>query len=262
MPEPRPDRKGNSPNMTAARNLFRCSILSLFVILIAAPQAKAGVEPRVYLAWHAPYGMPRAADNVSFSCGDGGQDTLFMTYQTGADTNQFSGMEANLNFRVPAPDSLGSYWRHLESVTEVEFLPDSTPGCTRAWRGSLSLRFSFYDVTNGIGRLQLSHMRPPTYPVTVRDSLPYFYARVILPHPPASERCDQPLCLEWSAAQFIMDTTAATSVYTTKRAGHAFVTINSPKGAVCESFLPQPPGKKPEVWHPKPDPKSKPKAKK
>ena len=242
--------------MTATCKLPGTASLALLLLLLLAPRARA-VEPRTYLSWHAPYGTPGATDNISFTCGDGVSDTLFLTYETGADTGQFCGLEAEVHFRVPAPDSLGSYWRSLENDIECEFLPDSIHGATRPWRGSLSLRFSFFDYANGIGRLQLSHVRPPLRPVTVRDSLPYFYARVVIPHPPAGQpRCDQPICIEWAGAQFIMDTTAATSVYAGKR-GHPYVTMNSPNGAVCASFLPAVVGKKPETWRPKPDAKGK-----
>ena len=210
------------------------------------------IEPRLYLAWHAPYGTTRATEALSARCGDGGTDTLYLTFETGVDTTQFCGIEGTVFFRAPVGDSLNAYWNALQNEVQVLFASDSIPGCTRPWRGSMSMSFSFYDHTRGSGRLQLSHVRPPAHPVAVRDSLQYFYARVLIPHPPAGlPRCDQPICIEWAQAQFLMDVTAQSSVMAGKQ-GRPFVSMNSRRGEACAPFKPEFPAKKPAAWQPKP----------
>ena len=234
--------------MTATSRVLLAVVLALPLAL--ATPASSSIEPRLYMAWHAPYGSPRATSNVTMTCGDGGADTLYLTFETGVDTTQFVGLECSVFVRPQGGDTLSDHWRNLDSGIETQFLADSIPGYPRPWRGSLSMNFSFFDVVNGMCRLQLSHMRPPQRAVAVRDSVPYLYARVLFPHPPAGgPRCGQPLCFQWAMGQFIMDSTASSSVYGTMR-DPSFVSWNSPGGAVCGAFKPVQAGKKPEPWKP------------
>jgi len=209
--------------------------LCLALFLVAA-SARADA-PRVFLSWHAPFGLPRATDTLTTACGDGGQDTLFLTFETGADTTTFLGLEAMLLMRAPFGQTLSERW-NTEECAGVVFPGDSIPGVTRPWRGSMSLNFTFYDRTQGSGRLRLSNVRPPSRPVAVRDSVPYLYARVLFPHPPAgTPGWDQPVCIEWADSEFLMDTTSRSSTIV-HYSGHRYVSMNSPGGAVCEPFLP------------------------
>jgi len=235
--------------MKVPKKFLHPASLGLLLMLSAAPPAWS-IEPRLYLAWHAPYGSPRATDALSIRCGDGGRDTLFLTYETGVDTTQFCGLEGVLLFRAPASDSLSAYWRNLEIDLQTQFFGDSIPDCTRPWIGSNSMSFGLYDFTQMSGRLQLSHVRPPIHAVAVRDSVHYLFARVLIPHPPAGfPRCDQPICIEWVQGQLLMDPTARTSVMAGRR-GRTFVSMNSRGGEVCAPFKPEFPTKKPKAWQP------------
>lgn len=203
----------------------------LLTLLLSASTGQAD-PPRLYMAWHAPYGTPGATDNVMSHCGDGGRDTLFLTFETGRDTTRLDGLESILYLRAPAGQPLSRRWED-ERFIEVYFPSDSIPGVTRMWQGALSMNFAFYDKTSGSGRLRLSQTRPR--PVALRDHTPYLYARVLISHPPGdTEGCDQPICIEWATGQMVVDTTASSIL--SGHAGHEYVTINSPNGAVCESY--------------------------
>jgi hypothetical protein len=215
------------------------SLLVCISVVCSAPAAWSG-SPRLHLSWHAPYGAPRAAEVLTSSCGDGGRDTLFLTFETGMDTTAFLGMESELLFRAPAGDTLGDRWADGSNM-DVLFPLDSIPGCTRPWRGAQSMSFTYFDRSLGSARLRLSNVRPPQVPVAVRDSTLYLYARVLIRHPPAgTPGCDQPICVEWSRAEMLADTTAESTVMA-DRGSRPFVSVNSPGGAVCAPFRPEPP---------------------
>ena len=207
--------------------------LSAMVWLLAFA-LPATAAPKLFMSWHAPYGMPGATDNVMSTCGDGGRDTLFLTFVTGMDTTRFEGLESILFLRAPVGQTLSRRWED-ERFVEVYFPSDSIPGVTRMWQGALNMTFAYYDRTTGSGRLRLSNTRPPVRAVAVRDHTPYLYARVLFSHPPAgTEGCDQPICIEWASGEMMVDSTA-TSVLS-KHGGHEYVSMNSPDGAVCQAY--------------------------
>lgn len=207
-------------------------VAALALLLVSSMAAAS--PPKLYMAWHAPYGMPGATDNVQSACGDGGRDTLFLTFETGMDTTRFDGLESVLFLRAPAGTLLSRRWED-ERFVEVYFPSDSIPGVTRMWRGALNMTFAYYDRTSGSGRLRLSNTRPPVRAVAVRDHTPYFFARVLFSHPPAgTEGCDQPICIEWASGEIAVDSTGST--IPSAHGGHEYVTMNSPNGTVCESY--------------------------
>ncbi|HEY3216562.1 MAG TPA: hypothetical protein VGK93_08730 [Candidatus Eisenbacteria bacterium] len=241
--------------MTARTAFLPLACLGSALLILTATLASAGA-PRLYLSWHAPYGAARASDTLSVTAGtEGGQDTLYLTFETGTHSEQFVGIEGTLYFRAPVGDTLGPHWRAGDENIQAQFTTDSVPGCTRPWRGAQALSFNFYDYTSGSGRLRLSHVRPRTRPVTVRDSVPYLYARLLLARPPAGlPRSDQPMCIEWATAEFLMDTTGGPEPpVAAGRGGHPLVSLNSRGGAVCSASMPEPPAKpkRPEVRRPK-----------
>ena len=206
----------------AASTVLACSIVA------AAPQ------PKLYMAWHAPYGTPGATENIQSHCGDGGRDTLFLTFISDFDTTRFDGLESMFYLRAPVGQTLSKRWED-ERYVEVLFPSDSIPGVTRMWQGALNMTFAYYDKTEGSGRLRLSNTRPPTRALPIRDHRPYFYARVLFTHPPAgTEGCDQPICIEWVSGEFVVDSTAS-SIFSGHH-GHEFVTMNSPNGAACDAY--------------------------
>jgi len=226
--------------------------LGLALLAFTAAPTSAGT-PRLYLSWHAPYGSPRASDTLSVPCGtEGGPDTLYLTFETGANSGQFIGIDSKLYFRAAVGDTLGPHWQAGDQNIQVQFSTDSVPGCTRPWRGAVWAAYSYYDRTMGSGRLQISNIRPPQRAVAVSDSVPYLYGRLLLARPPAGlPRCDQPICIEWAFAEFLMDTTLQT-VTMAAREGRPLVTLNWSRKAVCAAS-PEPAAKpkRPEAWRPK-----------
>lgn len=193
--------------------------------------------PRIYLSWRAPYGSPGASDTLTTACGRGGEkDTLYLTFETGEDSGGYFGTEAVLYFRAPVGDTLGPHWWFDRKNLEVQFVADSVPGCVMPWQSTISMMTSFYDRSPGSGRLRLSNIRPISLPVVVRDSVPYFYARILIPRPRADvPRCDQPICVEWFIAEVCTDTTATAQKFSGP-GGNRFISWNSPNGEVCSSF--------------------------
>jgi hypothetical protein len=230
------------------------SIAVLWIILTASALSATAWsrEASVYLSWRAPYGHPGASDTLTAPCGDGTEkDTLYLTFETGEYSDGFFGVEGILFIRAPAGELLSPHWFFDKRNLEVQYyVSDSIPGATQPWQGLLSMTTSFYDRTSGSGRLRLSNIRPIKLPVTVRDSVQYFFARIPIPRPLAGvERCNQPICIEWFAAEVCVDSTGTKQKYA-GRGGNRFVSWNSPGGAICGEF-------RPEAVTPAPAPKTR-----
>ena len=217
--------------------LIRGAALAAILCSSLTSLAHADDKPRLYLSWHAPYGALGAKDTLSVRPGDGGRDTLFLSFETGADWPTFCGLGGQLYFRAPAGAALASHWLDEMNV-EFQFATDSIPGYSRMWRGTQSMRYSYWSTERGSGLLRFGNARPTTYPLKARDHLPYLCARVMVDHPPAdAAEATQPICVEWAQAEFFTDTTGV-SALKSGRTGHPFASMNSPSGAVCEPFMP------------------------
>lgn len=210
-------------------------------------------EPRLYLSWNAPYGMPRAADRVVVDCLDTTRvDTLYLSFETGRDASRFYGMYARLYFHPAQGDTLGTYW-HWErgwwnqGNLRVEFDPDGTFPCAQPWtRGGFGA--PSYEFKPEFGTLDL------VYAVKEQDAAPisgttrYCFGRVMLRQRkcalPGSMR---PVCLEWSSARYSF---GAGDVAVT-RGGERFVSVNSDDGGVCAPYRA---AVRPQRWLPRSQP--------
>ena len=212
--------------------------LALALPLPLLPAVARCADPTIYLSWHAPYGTPGATDTLMAPCGDGGRkDTLYLTFKTGRSTGGFFGLDGTLVFHAPIQDTLSAHWWFEQQHLEVQFSTDSIPGITRAWRGPLSMTTTYFDRTAGSGRLRLMNVRPTMFPVWVRDSVQYFFCRILVPRPSAEMlRCDQPLCIEWTESEVYLDTTTQTTAMASRIDSHRFVSWNSPNGKVCADY--------------------------
>jgi hypothetical protein len=199
------------------------------------------------MSWKAPFGQPRASDTLSVACGDStARDTLFLTYVTGRTSRFFVGLEATVYVRAQEGDTLPPFWQ-LDGAgsnsVRVEFSTDSPPGSVRPLKGQ-GFSGSFHDRTTGSGRLRLVQVVPYSQLEPVQDSTQYFLARMIFSRPSDASLCARPICLEFAAAEFALDSTFTTM---SGRAGSRFASWNSPKGRVCDPFRPQGPA----PWRPK-----------
>ncbi len=217
-------------------------------------QSDSFAPPQLYLAWHAPYGMPGATDTISFGAGDSNRvDTLYMSFETGRHVGRFLGMFARLTFHPAAGDSLGSYWNYdygwpnYRNV-EIQFDPDGTFPCPQPWiRAGAGFPDFTFDPTGA--RLELFYLNlnlPSVIPVdgTVR----YCYARVMFRQRrwnlPGAR---QPVCIEWSRAVFSAGHEDAVARGGIGRS----VSVNSPDGSVSAPYR-RAPG--PVPWSPNANP--------
>lgn len=208
-------------------------------------------EPRLYLSWGAPHGMPGARADVDFACRDTNEvDTLYLSFETGRDVPRFYAMIAYLNIRPAAGDSLGAFWDHSQGganrgglVIQVE--PDESFPCPRPFQRQ-GLGAPLYDFCPSKGQLFVA------YAVTMRDPIPlladtrYCFARVLF----KQKHCrlpgaGQPVCIEWEKAEC----SHGVKSFLITRGPERFVSVNSPGGDVC---TPHRAFGKPPVWLPRP----------
>jgi len=195
--------------------------------------------PQLFLAWHAPYGMPGATDTISFGAGDSNRvDTLFMSFETGRDTRGFLGMLARLYFHPAFGDTLGTYWRYdSESpnyrMVAIEFDPDGSFPCPQPWvRNGIGLPQFEFDPSGARLDLYYGVARPEDV-IQVDGRVRYCFARVMFRQKhwdlPGAR---QPVCLEWSFARFPAGRDDAIA----RRGPGRCVSMNSPDGSVCGPY--------------------------
>lgn len=211
---------------------------ALCAALLLPSAARAG-EPQLYLSWHAPHGWPRATDTLSVACGDSTrEDTLFLSFDPGADSASFNGFTATLYLRAAPTDSLGPWWRltpemGLSGRFRVEFAGDSTDRYHSPFRVRGTGR-SLYDHTSTSARARLIYAVPWHRAVGVKKGETYTLARILLRRPPPEmAQCGQPLCIEWAVSGLAFQLRSEPQV---NRGGARFASLNSPKGAVCATF--------------------------
>ena len=200
-----------------------------------AAAASASVKPTLYLAWGAPFGMPGARRNLDLTCADRSKvDTLYLSFETGADYEHFYSMFARLSFRSAPGDTLGDFWYFGRNGVnreglKIQFDPDGTFPCSQPW------------VRAGMGSPVVYHRREGTlldllYAVSLPDAVPtsgrtrYCYARLLLDR----KMCrlagsSQPVCIEWEQARYSI---GGGDIFITG-GPEALVSVNSPDSSVC-----------------------------
>jgi hypothetical protein len=214
------------------------ALWALSLLAVLHPGTVWCATPRAYLSWHAPYGTPGASDTLMASGGDASRkDTLYVTFRTGKSSGYFVGCETILLFRAALHDTLSPHWWFEQKNLEIQFGVDSIPGATRAWSVPMSASLTFYDRSRGSGRLRLSNVRPSSLPVAVRDSVQYFYARILVPRPsPGVPGGDRPICIQCAQMELIFmyaDTDTSVEI---GREGHRFTSWNSGDAKVCADY--------------------------
>ena len=196
-------------------------------------------EPRLYLSWHAPYGMPRARDTVTFSGADTNRvDTLYLSCETGQDGPTFLAMFSRLYFHPAWGESLGVYWAYEHGTVHskdlaVEYDPVGSFPCAQPWQRSgignlffmpdpLGTRMDLYYVMTKAG---------DAGPISGRTR--YCFARVMFRQKhPELPGMHQPVCIEWTVTKFSLGGRDIVG-----RGGpQRFVSINSPHGRVCQPY--------------------------
>jgi hypothetical protein len=204
---------------------------------------------RLYLTWHAPFGQPRATDQLTAACGDTtAKDTLYMCFDPGRDVDHFQSFTATLYFWAGGEDSLDAHWRFGEGRSYrrlvIQYAPDSVPGAEPAWPTS-AFASSGYSSTRASGKFRMIAAGPAGQGWPLQGGKPYVAARFLVPRPAALDRaCDRPVCIEWATAMLGLGGGELPEV----KSGQRFVSWNSRGGKVCapmREFAAPPP------WQPK-----------
>jgi len=195
--------------------------------------------PQLFLAWHAPYGLPGATDTISFGAGDSNRvDTLYLSFETGRTGREFLGVFARLYFHPTFGDTLGTYWQYGYGSPNyrdvaIEFDPDGSFPCPQPWIHN-GMGFPDFDFHAGGAKLDLY------YVITrLQDAIPvdghvrYCFARVMFRQThwdlPGAR---QPVCIEWSVARMSIGRRDAVG----RRGEGRCVSVNSPDGSVCGPY--------------------------
>jgi hypothetical protein len=194
-------------------------------------------EARLFMAWHAPYGTPGATANLDLSCRDTtGEDTLYLSFETGRTLEGFYGIATRLRFHPMEGDTLGPFWQFgARGVNvggiKVQLDADGSFPCAQPWNrlgyGNLNYQFD-----PAVGEVQLVYAIPLQQTTPVSATTRYCMARLIVEH----RRCRlggarQPVCVEWFEAFY---SGGGRDLQIT--AGDRFVSINSPDGGVCTPY--------------------------
>jgi hypothetical protein len=208
-------------------------------------------ESRLYLAWGAPCGMPRARANVNFTCSDTNEvDTLYLSFETGRDLPRFYGMIGYLNILPAAGDSLGAFWDYSSEGgnrggLKIQADPDGTFPCSQPFlRQGMAVPYCEFRPSKE--RIFFGYAVKLQDPGPVMADTRYCFARLLF----AQKRCrlpgaSQPVCIEWEKAEY---SPGGKPLFIT-RGPERFASVNSPEGSVC---APHRAFGKPPVWLPRP----------
>ncbi len=195
-------------------------------------------EPRLYMAWKAPHGMPGARTNLDLACGDTSRvDTLYLSFETGRDLPGFFGVSARLRFHPAEGDSLGVFWSFGSDganpgALQIQLDPDGTFPCSQPWvRPGVGIpMFEFHPWAAQLDFVY-AMIRGQEAPVSGRTR--YCFARILLKR----NRCAlpgsrQPVCIEWAEAFY----SGGGRDLPIERGLARYVTVNSPDGSVCGPY--------------------------
>lgn len=215
-------------------------------------QSDSFAPPQLFMAWHAPYGMPGATDTISFGAGDSSRvDTLYLSFETGRDTRKFMGMFARLEFHPAFGDTLGTYWRYGSGSPNyrnlsIEFDPDGTFPCPQPWiRNGAGFPDFEFDPDGASLTLYYVNLHLPSV-IAVDGRVRYCFARVMfLQRQWDLPGARQPVCLEWKLSHFSGGRNDAVARSGPQRC----ISMNSPDGSVCAPYRSN---QRPASWAPTP----------
>jgi hypothetical protein len=221
-------------------------IATTAAVVPLAPRAIAGSvtlpssrPALMYLTWHAPWGQPGATQQLSFTKTDSTRvDTLFLSFDPGANAPGFIGLSAVLYF-WPAPgDTLGSFWhfeRDGDNSMSCQVSFDVTGyEAMSPWKNA-GMGLPRYDHTRKRGRLPFVYAVPAGTGTQLEAHKVYCLGRVLISHRRSNlSGYRQPMCIEWGDGEFGL-TTEVMAEGTAEGASNV-VTWNSPNGAACEGM--------------------------
>ncbi len=196
-------------------------------------------EPKIYLAWRAPWGSPRARANLDFTCRDtAAVDTLYLSFEFGKDWPVFCGFFGRIYFHPEANDSLGSHWHFGRDgpnpgAMQIQFEEQDEFPCALPWKRQ-GIGVVQYVFKPWLGELDMAYAVRPDDGISVSGRTRYCLARVLIRH----RRCGmpgarQPVSVEGAEVD-VSDGLNPDIVV--KKGGERFVSINSPGGAVSKPY--------------------------
>jgi hypothetical protein len=221
----------------------------------AAP-ALAGTETpeaaRIFLSWHAPYGMPGASSNLNLAPGDTTrEDTLYLTCDPGVEAPGLIATTCVLTIRAAAGDTLGPYWRFGRGTRDlrnvrVTFAADSASALLVPWKlGARGAGGVGYDYSSASGTLMVIGAVGSAWADSMRPGTRYVLARTLFRHPPAEVAgTGRPVCVEWSQAKLNLHGQRDLII----ERGDRFASWNSPGCEVCRPYRGP---SVPKAWKPK-----------
>ena len=163
-------------------------------------------EPKIYLSWGAPYGLPGASTSISWTGGDTTRvDTLFLSFDPGKDTT-LVGATTTMWFRALSGDSLGPLWWSTGRLNpphgmKFEFANTPVAGHPFPWESFGIGDFGYTRPGRTVGQVRFLFAVAATRAAHVQGGKIYGLARVLLRRPPATAPgCDQSVCVEWGEA--------------------------------------------------------------
>jgi len=223
----------------AARDTSRSGRAAADSLEFRESESDSFAPPQLFMAWHAPYGMPGATDTISFGGRDSTRvDTLYLSFETGRNGRDFLGVFARLYFHPASGDTLGEYWHYGYGAPNwrnvmIEFDPDGSFPCPQPWVHN-GMGFPDFDFHSGGAKLDLY------YVITrLQDAIPvdghtrYCFARVMFRQTQGDlPGARQPVCIEWSVARMSIGRRDAVG----RRGEGRCVSVNSPDGGVCAPY--------------------------
>ncbi len=201
------------PISRALLNVVLGSALGLAAFALV-PAKPAGAtpdpdQPRFYLSFGAPYGMPGASASFAPSCGDSThRDTLYLSFEPSMDESTFVGVGGEVYIYAQPGDTLGQYWDISQGGANhggliAQFGPDSSFPGVQPWP-SIPIAVGGYDRTRGSGRFRFLCTLAPAAARPVQAGKRYVLGRIILAGKRANlSGCASPVCIEWRRAQFV-----------------------------------------------------------
>jgi len=232
-------------------------VLPLLVALgFCAAPALAGTETpgagRIFLSWHAPYGMPGASNNLSLAPGDTTrEDILYLTCDPGMEAPGLIATTCVLTVRAAPGDTLGPYWGFGRGTGDprdirATFAPDSADALPVPWkRGAAGAGGVRYYYSRESGTLTLVGAVGSAWADSMRPGARYMLARILFRRPPAEiAGAGRPVCVEWTKAE--LDLLGERKLILER--GDRFASWNSPACGVCGPYRGP---SAPKAWKPK-----------
>ena len=253
---PRPEPLPRWPVVQGMKRL----VLALLTVALgpwAAPALAGDETPeaaRIFLSWHAPYGMPGASSNLNLAPGDTTrEDILYLTCDPGDDAPGLVATTCVLMLRPAPGDTLGPYWRfgygtmNLRNL-RAKFAPDSATTFPVPWKrgvpGTGGVGYYYYDESGSAGMVAIAAVGSARAD-SMRPGTRYVLARILFRRPSAEVAgTTRPVCIEWM--KVTLNLVGERSLIIER--GDRFASWNSPASEVCRPYRGP---SAPKAWKPK-----------